>query len=259
MLWMFSRFVLHWMSSYIVAMVLIVQLRRQDRDIWQKVLCFFLLEISWNTALKHLFAVPLNPPLVGYAFPSGHTQAACAFWGYAGYLYYKRYANLYSMGMAVLAIGLIAWALVFNNYHSTLDVVGAMFFAVLEIAVFERFLAFWQQKTQRPYTWPVTLLSLCLWGMYPDNTVTIFAFAALAGLSVAQSLRLPHWPHTWCAMSVSFLGVGLFWYVGLHGAQTFALREMFWVGCMHLWLWSGADMVGWCQQRIGPCGQKKSG
>lgn len=102
---------------------------------WQNALILLMVLMPVNTILKAIIAVPLMPPMVGFAIPSGHTHAALAFWGYLAY----QYRATKTGKIMVLLLLLFFWSLVHRHYHSWLDVGVAIACFVVELFVFEQY------------------------------------------------------------------------------------------------------------------------
>lgn len=88
---------------------------------WQNAILFMLLVAAWNSILKFLCGVPLMPPMVGYAIPSGHMHIALAFWGYIAFIYRR---NLISKLIFVCLL-FFGWSLIKLHYHSLIDIICA--------------------------------------------------------------------------------------------------------------------------------------
>lgn len=99
----------------------------------RRILTIFLFSLLINEALKYYFSVPLPPHLgPGWAFPSGHMQAACTLWISLALEARHRWVMLTS---AVILLG-IGTGLVYFDYHSIQDVFAGALFAILGLAVF---------------------------------------------------------------------------------------------------------------------------
>lgn len=97
------------------------------------ILCVFLFAMVYNTFLKGVFQVPLNPQLkqVGWAFPSGHMLSAFVFWVQLGVLIRNR---LFAFFIVTLLVG-IGSALVHFGYHTIWDVLGAVVLGIPPLVV----------------------------------------------------------------------------------------------------------------------------
>ncbi len=252
--WQFSRLALKLAYDPLLWVVLVIQLHRKDRDLWQQVLCFTLLVIGLNACLKHAFALPLSPPMVGYALPSGHTQKVCAFWGYAGYLYFKRTGDMrYLIGAAVIVV-LVAWALVFNHYHSVLDVSAGVVATLIEGMLFGAMQQRWQhvafaQQHGWSFIWCVALFLSVFWGLYPSTRVVQFSLSGLLGMGLATVLP----PHdlkkpSWLMMPIA-AGLWPLWHVGVYGQTETSIWAMMGTALLFLWLLKGGDGLWLCWQK----------
>ena len=92
-----------------------------------------------NLALKLIFARPrpsVFPPLTvetSYSFPSGHTMAATALYGFLALLLWRQRRWLYGMLVALL-IPLVAFSRVYLGVHYPSDVLGALAVGILWLA-----------------------------------------------------------------------------------------------------------------------------
>lgn len=100
-----------------------------DRDIFYNATCLILIGTLFNTALKVTFQVPLAEILGkdGFAFPSGHMQAATAFFGWLALKSHAFKIRIFTI-ILLICIGL---SLVHFQYHNYYDVLAAIFSASL--------------------------------------------------------------------------------------------------------------------------------
>lgn len=94
------------------------------------ILCF---SVVLNYALKVTFKVPLMPHMNsdGYAFPSGHMQAATVFYGWMAILMAKRWINILTI-ITLIAIG---YATVEAKYHLTNEIIAGALVGCLVLVV----------------------------------------------------------------------------------------------------------------------------
>lgn len=103
------------------------------RDIYAKAACFLLWVMIFNTLLKFLFKVPLFEHLGnGYAFPSGHMHASCAFYGYLLYKTPRWFVKV----LLLLLLGCLGFSLIHCQFHDLKAILGAVGFFILEFAVY---------------------------------------------------------------------------------------------------------------------------
>ena len=105
-----------------------------SKPIFARSLYLMAFTMIFNAFLKSLWQIPLNPALniEGWAFPSGHMQVACAFWGWLAYEFDNKKFRC-TIAVLLIAFGL---SLIHFDYHNLNDVVAAAMFAILEIMVF---------------------------------------------------------------------------------------------------------------------------
>ena len=153
---------------------------------WQKALVVMCLIISLNTLLKHFFAVPLMPPMLGFAVPSGHMHTAAAFWGYLAYCY--RSSSI--LQLLLLCLLFFGWSLVKLHYHSYFDVSVAALLAIIEIAIIVRL----QAKRPELFLEIATALLLvgCLWYMPKEMPFTLAGITAYY-LAITKSPYVKIW------------------------------------------------------------------
>lgn len=129
----FTNFCLKFGHITFILPIVLVLMIFDRRDVYAKATCFLLWVMIFNTLLKHLFKVPLLPHLgSGYAFPSGHMHAACAFYGY---ILYKTDKNFLKIGLAAL-LCCFGFSLIHCHFHDLKDVMGAAGFAFAEFVTY---------------------------------------------------------------------------------------------------------------------------
>lgn len=114
-------------NKYFLIPFIIIGLCTTKRSYIFKSLIILLLTLIINPLLKSYWQIPLAPHLGnGFAFPSGHMQAAVVFWGFLAWEIDK--AGIY---LCVLC-GLVGmgFSLVHMGYHQYLDVFGAVIFGL---------------------------------------------------------------------------------------------------------------------------------
>lgn len=99
------------------------------RSIFYNAICLLLISMIVNVVLKMSFQIPLSPLLgkEGFAFPSGHMQSSCVFYGWLAFTMKKRSIRIFIS----LLLGGIGLSLVYFGYHTYGDILGALFFALL--------------------------------------------------------------------------------------------------------------------------------
>lgn len=93
-----------------------------------RAILFLLLSFILNANLKCLFKIPLAPHVgKGFAFPSGHMQAACFFWGWLAYELNSKWLT----GIIIFLLGGLGYWITFFGYHGYLDIAGAIIVTLL--------------------------------------------------------------------------------------------------------------------------------
>lgn len=102
-----------------------------DRKIFLNALGVLLFSIVLNTFLKSIWQTPLANHIQSdsWAFPSGHMQSACVFWGYLALQYRKL---RFSLLVSIILLG-VGYALVYFGWHKPIDIFGGLFFGGLII------------------------------------------------------------------------------------------------------------------------------
>jgi undecaprenyl-diphosphatase len=101
---------------------------------YDKALCFLCFSMIVNQLLKSLFKIPLFPHLgKGYAFPSGHMHSTMIFYGY---ILSKEKDLRMKIALAFILL-MESFCLVYLNFHNWNDVLGAIGFALIELAVYQ--------------------------------------------------------------------------------------------------------------------------
>lgn len=124
-----------------------------------------LLSGAWTNVLKELFALP-RPAVegvelpAGYAFPSGHTLTAVAYWGCLAAMLRSKYFWAWT----ALAIGMVGFSRMILGYHFARDILGGLVFGfLLMVAVFWLAGMLAKVETGEPreavfLSWPLPLL-----------------------------------------------------------------------------------------------------
>lgn len=106
--------------------------------------CLFF-QVILNFILKHI--IRRNRPSVlrlveqgGYSFPSGHTMASCAFYGYLMYIIYKKVENKYlkwgSIVFLSMFVFLIGCSRIYLGVHYTSDVLAGFLISIAYLIIF---------------------------------------------------------------------------------------------------------------------------
>lgn len=142
-----------------------------DRNVFSRAIILFLFSMLLGTLLKILFQIPLKPHLgEGFALPSGHMFVNLSFWGYLAYAFRKRMI----WSLLILFVPLYGYALVYLNFHDTIDIIAAIGLGILNI-----------------------LLYIYLIKIIPDKILGfILSFTGLLLMSFYDR----SYPHTWMAL-----------------------------------------------------------
>ena len=104
-----------------------------------------LFQVMLNCVLKNIFrrSRPSVLRLIeqgGYSFPSGHTMASSAFYGYLMYIIYKNVKNKYLKWGSIILISIfvlfIGCSRIYLGVHYTSDVLAGFFISIAYLIVF---------------------------------------------------------------------------------------------------------------------------
>ncbi|MBT4964011.1 MAG: phosphatase PAP2 family protein [Francisellaceae bacterium] len=104
-----------------------------SRRIYINATVILLFMMVFNTYLKSIWQIPLPTHIgTGWSFPSGHMASAIVFWGYLAL------ENKHRIFVGITAVGLIgvALSLIHFGYHTLTDILGAVFFSSITLAMF---------------------------------------------------------------------------------------------------------------------------
>ncbi|MCS5708082.1 hypothetical protein CC99x_004100 [Candidatus Berkiella cookevillensis] len=99
---------------------------------FSKAFMLMLFTMIYNLYLKSIWQIPLEPPLEGWAFPSGHMHAAWVFWGWL-VCHYKKWSLFATF---LVAMSLATFGMIDHGYHNIIDVLGAIGFGSLSLLIF---------------------------------------------------------------------------------------------------------------------------
>ena len=101
-----------------------------------------------NLILKHIIRRP-RPidyrliPESGYSFPSGHSMASTAFYGFLIYLVYKNIKNKYLKILLIVLLSILIFLIgtsrIYLGVHYTSDVLGGFFIAMSYLMIYINF------------------------------------------------------------------------------------------------------------------------
>lgn len=150
-----------------------------SRPAFGRALLLVFFSMIFNPLLKFWFQEPLPEPMDGWAFPSGHMQAAIVFWGWLA-IEAKGFWPRFLLGVLLL---IIAYGVIYSGYHYPRDVIGAICVGALMLVAYH---ALNQLKTfkDKPY-WvglPLIALSLIIMIAIPPEGFKIHMMQGLGGL-----------------------------------------------------------------------------
>ena len=148
-----------------------------------RALFLFLFSMILNAFLKSLFKVPLAHEIgAGFAFPSGHMQNSAVLWGWLSLEVNRKSFFAFSL---LLLCG-IAFGLIQLGYHSLVDILGALVFALILLMLYPLLLKCSYIKN-RLATAGFTLFLFALPMIYsisPRTPAIFIAPSALIGFSI---------------------------------------------------------------------------
>lgn len=104
-----------------------------------------LIQTTLNLIIKNIFQRPRPVEYriieeTGYSFPSGHSMASMAFYGFIIYLIYKNIKNQYikwiSMSLLGILIVAIGFSRIYLGVHYTSDVLGGFLLTIAYLMIF---------------------------------------------------------------------------------------------------------------------------
>lgn len=109
---------------------------QQNTTIWEYACLLILFAMIFNTLLKSLFLVPLNPAIgkEGFAFPSGHMHVSVVFYGWVFLAYTQKGVR----GLILLILTGIGYGLIQQGYHDFNDVGAAAAVGLLTLYGFAK-------------------------------------------------------------------------------------------------------------------------
>lgn len=135
-----------WFTNYFLAIFFVWGLIFGKRQLFFQAAVLLFLGTLWNFALKVTFKVPLDPRIgkVGFAFPSGHMQAAVVVYGW---LSLKSGNWIYKILVIFLLIA-IACSMVFFDYHTYADSLAAIVSGGILMLYFQSIREHWEKNIQ---------------------------------------------------------------------------------------------------------------
>ncbi len=123
----------------------------RQRKHWAPIFTNLAISVMLNLSLKEVFARP-RPMVVsrlvlerGFSFPSGHSMAAAAFYGFSIYLIRRsnlsRAAKRTLSLICLLAIGLVGFSRIYLGVHYLTDVLAGYLISAVYLAIFTGFVS----------------------------------------------------------------------------------------------------------------------
>ncbi len=188
------------------------------RSVFGQAFYLLLFTMIFNSLLKSIFQIPLSASLgkEGFAFPSGHMQVSCVFYGWL----MMAFPSLSLRILLCFLLTGIGWALVHFGYHNWLDVLGALGFGFLTLTGYKIVSHYFVFLKKKPYLTGIFLLLLailmlaCLHWTAKIPAHAWVAFYALAGFTSGwgmayHSLREAKWKEKVLALCLCFLSITL--------------------------------------------------
>lgn len=159
----------------------------RQRTHFRKAVFVLLFTLILNPALKTFYHIPLPSHLgEGFAFPSGHMQAAAVFWGCLAFEWNKKWLTV---SILFLLTG-IGFALIHLNYHNFLDVSSAVLFAMITLIIYHFLYQLFNHKNPAWIGFSLLMFTIPLLYYISDLKPTVWlAVTALLGLSMESLLR----------------------------------------------------------------------
>lgn len=159
----------------------------QGPIVWVNACLLILFSMIFNTLLKSLFLVPLNPAIgkEGFAFPSGHMQVSVAFYGWVFWAYAYRGAR----SLILLILTGLGYGLIQQGYHTLEDVGAAVAVGILTVYAFVKItrFSFIQNNPARLGLCLIPVVGLMIGIIHYRIGIPphiIFAFVGLVGIAV---------------------------------------------------------------------------
>lgn len=186
-----SHLILQITREYFVIGFISVGYLTWRKDAFSRALFILLFTMLLNPYLKSIFQIPLDPALgkQGWAFPSGHMQTTFALWMWLGWELRNR---LFSLIVACVVLG-VAFALVYEGYHTPKDIMGAVGFGFATLLLYAAVCRITPQD-KHPYLGVfMAAIGLFLIFLTPENLPHMWiAEGALVGFSIGWAIY-----HAW--------------------------------------------------------------
>lgn len=177
---LFFRTVLMATSQFVVIFIILTGYIFLKRNAFSRPFFIFAFAMILNPFLKSLFQIPpSNPNLDGWSFPSGHMLTATIFWGWLAW----EYKNSYFYIFTTLFLSCYGIALIYFGYHYPSDVIGAIFFALLTLFLYNLLLKLPILKNTPPLAgFLLAIPSILILFFIPENTAKSHIWVGLGSL-----------------------------------------------------------------------------
>lgn len=120
-------------SPYLYCLIIILGLIfSPNKAIFGRTLLLTSFTIIYNLGLKSIWQIPLQLPLEGWAFPSGHMHAAFVFWGWLAI----ESRRIWISEIVFMILCTIAYGLLYYGYHQPIDIAGSIGFGSLSLFLY---------------------------------------------------------------------------------------------------------------------------
>ncbi len=154
-----------------------------DKKKVSKTLFLLLFSMILNAFLKSIWQIPLSPKIgTGFAFPSGHMQNSAVLWGWLSLEVNQKPFFAFS----IFLLSGVAFGLLHFGYHTPVDILGALFFAIILLIAYPYLLKKSLIKKQLALAgFTLSLLALPMIYFISNRPSSIFiAESALVGFSL---------------------------------------------------------------------------
>jgi len=206
-------------ETFVIFLVTICYLN-WSKPIFAKALYLLLFSMVFNTFLKSIWQIPLDPALniEGWAFPSGHMQNSTAFWGWIAYELKNKKANIAICSL----LGAIGVSLIYMGWHNPHDIAAGTLFGIFSIILYRLFLSKIEAKDQPLTGFMLVGCSLLLISLTRGSFLHLWlAFGALIGftfgwLTNQKYIKLKAGEYRLHKTIMAFFGIGVIYFTAHH-------------------------------------------
>lgn len=168
-------------NQFVVILIILTGYTFLKKPPFGRTFFIFAFALILNPFLKSLFHIPLPPTATseGWAFPSGHMLSATIFWSWLAWEYKNRYLTIFT----TLLLTSYGFALIYFGFHFPLDIIGAVFFAILTLYLYHLLLKLPFLKNTPPLAgFLLTTIGIVLIFFIPNNTAKPYIWVGLGSL-----------------------------------------------------------------------------